>query len=215
MSKMEINIIVRDIENYNVLKKFLKSRKITIMGEYFPGDYGFPEKTDYLCNVEVLITMEDYMALANDSDIDVSFILNTAMSFPLMDDLNNLPFIKKYMNKNLQSPDKNREGDDKYLEERLNKINTFLSASHLFMLKMFKKDRGVVNHYIKSKMMSTEDKIEDLNQMIEYFEGNPDDIESQRFEDCAFLQKIKKRILKNEANKIKKAAKRDTSDVAS
>ena len=215
MSKMEINIIVRDIDNYNVLKKFLKSRKITIMGEYFPGDYGFPEKTDYLCSVEVLITMEDYMALADDSDIDVSFILNTAMSFPLMDDLNNLPFIKKYMNKNLQSPDKNREGDDKYLEERLNKINTFLSASHLFMLKMFKKDRGVVNHYIKSKMMSTEDKIEDLNQMIEYFEGDPNDIESQRFEDCAFLQKIKKRIQKNEANKIKKAAKRDTSNVAS
>ena len=48
MSKMEINIIVRDIDNYNVLKKFLKSRKITIMGEYFPGDYGFPEKSDYL-----------------------------------------------------------------------------------------------------------------------------------------------------------------------
>ena len=215
MSKMEINIIVRDIENYNVLKKFLKSRKITIMGEYFPGDYGFPEKTDYLCNVEVLITMEDYKALADDPDIDVSFILNTAMSFPLMDDLNNLPFIKKYMNKNLQSPDKNREGDDKYLEERLNKINTFLSASHLFMLKMFKKDRGVVNHYIKSKMMSTEDKIEDLNQMIEYFEGNPDDIDSQRFEDCAFLQKIKKIILKNEKNKTKKSAERDTSNVAS
>ncbi len=215
MSKMEINIIVRDIDNYNVLKKFLKSRKITIMGEYFPGDYGFPEKTDYLCSVEVLITMEDYMALADDSDIDVSFILNTAMSFPLMDDLNNLPFIKKYMNKNLQSPDKNREGDDKYLEERLNKIHTFLSASHLFMLKMFKKDRGVVNHYIKSKMMSTKDKIEDLDQMIEYFEGNPDDIESQRFEDCAFIQKIKKRILKNETNKAKKAAKRNTSDVAS
>jgi hypothetical protein len=213
MSKMEINIIVNDIENYNALKKFLKSREITIMGEYFPGDYGFPEKTDYLCSVEVLITMEDYTALAGDIDIDVNFILNTAMSFPLMDDLNNLPFIKKYMIENIKSP--KEDGNKEYWEGRLEKIEAFLGASHLFMLKMFRKNKRAVTQFVNSKMMSTVDKIQDLDQMIEYFEGNPEDIESQRFEDCAFIQKIKKRIQKNETNKAKKSAKRDTSNVAS
>tara|TARA_Y100000034_G_C6844481_1_gene382402 strand:- start:246 stop:893 length:648 start_codon:yes stop_codon:yes gene_type:complete len=215
MNKMELNIIVHDIENYNALKKFLKSRRITVLGEYFPGDYDFPEDQKYLCSVEVLITMEDYRALADDPDIDVSFILNTAMSFPLMDDLNNLPFIKKYMIENINSPDKNKFGNKKYWNDRLEKIEAFLGASHLFMLKMFKKNKDAVTQFVDSKMMSTKDKIQDLDQMIEYFEGSPDDLESQRFEDCAFLQKIKKRILKNEANKAKKPTKRNTSDVAS
>ena len=215
MNKMELNIIVNDIENYNALKKFLKSRKITVLGEYFPGDYGFPEDQKYLCSVEVLITMEDYRALAMDPDIDVSFILNTAMSFPLMDGLNNLPFIKKYMIENIQSSGKEGAKNKDYWDERLEKIEAFLGASHLFMLKMFKKYNRSVSQFVNSKMMSTVDKIQDLDQMIEYFEGSPDDIESQRFEDCAFIQKIKKRIQKNETNKTKKSAKRDTSDVAS
>jgi predicted phosphohydrolase len=213
MNKMELNIIVNDIENYNTLKKFLKSRKITILGEYFPGDYGFPEDQKYLCNVEVLITMEDYTALAGDIGINVNFILNTAMSFPLMDDLNNLPFIKKYMIENIKSP--KEDGNKEYWEGRLEKIEAFLGASHLFMLKMFKKNKKTITQFVNSKMLSTSDKIQDLNQMIEYFEGSPEDIESQRFEDCAFLQKIKKRIQKNETNKTKKSAERDTSNVAS
>lgn len=212
---MELNIIVSDIENYNALKRFLKERKISVLGEYFPGDYEFPEEQNYLCSVEVLITMEDYRALATDPDIDVSFILNTAMSFPLMDSLNNLPFIKKFMNENLNSSDKEKYGNKKYWEERLEKIQAFLGASHLFMLKMFKKNEDAVDNYIETKAMSTEDKLQDLDQMIEYFEGSPDDLESQRFEDCAFLQKIKNRILKNEANKAKKPTKRNTSNVAS
>ena len=212
---MELNIIVKDIENYNSLKKFLKSRKITILGEYFPGDYEFPEDHKYLCSVEVLITMEDYRALAMDPDIDVSFILNTAMSFPLMDGLNNLPFIKKYMIENIQSSGKEGAKNKDYWDERLEKIEAFLGASHLFMLKMFKKNKRSVTQFVNSKMMSTVDKIQDLDQMIEYFEGSPDDIESQRFEDCAFIQKIKKRLQKNETNKAKKSPKRDTSDVAS
>lgn len=211
---MELNIIVSDIENYNALKRFLKKRKIKVLGEYFPGDYDFTEEQNYLCSVEVLITMEDYKALATDPDIDVSFILNTAMSFPLMDNLNNLPFIKKFMNENLNSSDQEKFGNKKYWEERLEKIQTFLGASHLFMLKMFKKDKTAIDHFVDSTMLSTEDKLQDLDQMIEYFEGSPDDLESQRFEDCAFLQKIKNRILKNEANKTKKTIKRNTSDVA-
>ena len=215
MNKMELNIIVNDIENYNTLKKFLKERKITVLGEYFPGDYDFPEDQKYLCSVEVLITMEDYRALADDPDIDVSFILNTAMSFPLMDDLNNLPFIKKYMIENIQSSDKDQIGNRKHWNERLEKMEAFLGASHLFMLKMFKKNKEAIETFIDSKILTTEDKVKDLDQMIEYFEGSPDDIESQRFEDCAFIQKIKNRILENEANKTKKSTKRNTSDVAS
>jgi len=214
MNKMEVNIIVNDLSNYKDLRRFLKKRKITILGEYFPGEKTLMEDSSYFCNIEVLVTLEDYQALS-DSDIDVSFILNTTMSFPLMDDLNNLPFIKKYMLENYPDPEKESHGNEKYWEERLAKIDTFLNASHLFMLKMFKKNKESAEHFINTKVMSTKDKLQELNGMIRYFEGDPKDIETQRYEDCAFLKKMKKRILKNEANKTKKPTKRNTPDLSS
>lgn len=209
MNKIELNIIVDKISSYNSLKKFLKDRNITILGEYFnSGKKDLFYNKSYLCNIEVLVSMEDYKAIAN-SSLDVSIILNTVMSFPFMGDLNNLPFVKKYMVENLPDPKEESEkyGTKDFWNERLSKIKAFLNASNLFMLKLFKNNPRTIIDYVNSDIMSFEDKIMDLDRMIEYFEGDIDDIDSQRYEDCAFLHKIKKKILKNEANKTKKSFK--------
>jgi hypothetical protein len=45
--------------------------------------------------------------------------------------------------------------------------------------------------------MSTKEKIQDMDIMIEYFIEN-----GERYEDCSILQKVKEKILKYEINKL-------------
>ena len=63
---------------------------------------------------------------------------------------------------------------------------------------MFKKNDDFVNDYIKTKELSVKEKLRDLELMIESF------IEEERYEDCAFLVKIKTKIEKHHAEKITK-----------
>ena len=54
------------------------------------------------------------------------------------------------------------------------------------------------NNYINTKELSEKEKLRDLELMIEAF------IEEERYEDCAFLTKIKNKIEKHYAEKITK-----------
>ena len=67
-------------------------------------------------------------------------------------------------------------------------ILRFLKQANETSLKMFKRNDEFVNDYIKTKELSHEDKLKDIDLMIEAF------IEEERYEDCAFLVKIKNRI---------------------
>ena len=71
-----------------------------------------------------------------------------------------------------------------------NDIQKFLKEANETSLALFKKSNEFVKDYVRSKELSYDEKIKDLDLMIKAFE------EVERYEDCAFLVKIKNKIEK-------------------
>ena len=69
-------------------------------------------------------------------------------------------------------------------------IQKFLIQANETSLALFKKNDDFVNDYIETPSMSKKDKLKDIELMIEAF------IEEERYEDCAFLVKIKEKVIK-------------------
>ena len=70
-------------------------------------------------------------------------------------------------------------------------IEKFLKQANETSLALFKKNEEFIDDYVETNEMSTKDKIKDLNLMIEAF------VEEERYEDCALLVKIKKKVIKH------------------
>ena len=78
-------------------------------------------------------------------------------------------------------------------------IEKFLTQANETSLKLFKQSDDFINEYVRTPEMSKKDKLKDIELMIEAF------VEEERYEDCAFLVKIKDKILKfYEKSSIKK-----------
>ena len=75
-------------------------------------------------------------------------------------------------------------------------ISRFVGKANETTLKLFKRNPIYITEYVETNEMTYEHKIKDLNILIQYFE------EQERYEDCALLMKIIKRIKKRN-NKIK------------
>ena len=70
-------------------------------------------------------------------------------------------------------------------------INEFLKEANETSLALFRKNKEFIIDYVETKEMSAQDKVRDLNLMIESF------VEEERYEDCALLVKIKEKVIKN------------------
>ena len=70
-------------------------------------------------------------------------------------------------------------------------IQKFLTQANETSLSLFKKSNEFIDDYVKTKEMSKKDKLKDLDLMIEAF------VEEERYEDCAFLVKIKNKVEKH------------------
>ena len=68
-------------------------------------------------------------------------------------------------------------------------IERFLNQANETSLKLFKQNKSFVEDYVTTKELTYEDKIKDINLMIEAF------IEQERYEDCALLVKVKNKIV--------------------
>ena len=69
-------------------------------------------------------------------------------------------------------------------------IQKFLTQANETSLALFKKNKDFINDYVETTEMSKKDKLKDLEIMIEAF------VEEERYEDCALLVKIKKKVIK-------------------
>ena len=69
-------------------------------------------------------------------------------------------------------------------------IEKFLVQANETSLALFKKSDDFVNEYVETSEMSKEDKLKDLELMIETF------VEEERYEDCTLLVKIKNKVIK-------------------
>jgi hypothetical protein len=67
-------------------------------------------------------------------------------------------------------------------------IEKFLDQANETSLKLFKQNESFVEDYVKTTELTYEDKIKDIDLMIEAF------IEQERYEDCALLVKVKNKV---------------------
>ena len=70
-------------------------------------------------------------------------------------------------------------------------IERFLIQANETSLALFKKNKDFIDDYIETPEMSQKDKLKDIELMIEHF------VEEERYEDCALLVKIKKKVIKH------------------
>ena len=79
-------------------------------------------------------------------------------------------------------------------------ISKWIEKANNISLELFKKNESYVNEYVETNDMTSDDKIKDIDMMIDYFE------EREKYEDCALLVKIKEKIKKRELlNKIQES----------
>ena len=71
-------------------------------------------------------------------------------------------------------------------------IDSFIEKANETTLKLFKKSNEFLADYIQNTAMSADEKISDLNHLITFFE------DQERYEDCALISKILKKIIANE-----------------
>lgn len=70
-------------------------------------------------------------------------------------------------------------------------IDTFIEKANEATLSMFKTSNEFRGDYVLSEFMTTNEKINDLDALIEFFESK------ERYEDCAYLLQIKDKIVSN------------------
>ena len=73
-------------------------------------------------------------------------------------------------------------------------IDDFLSQTNETSLALFRRNDDFIEDYVRTLEMEGEDKIKDIDFMIRYF------LEDERYEDCALLQDIKKRVIDHYEN---------------
>ena len=67
-------------------------------------------------------------------------------------------------------------------------ISKWIEKANNISLELFKKNESYVNEYVETNDMTSDDKIKDIDMMIDYFE------EREKYEDCALLVKIKEKV---------------------
>ena len=73
-------------------------------------------------------------------------------------------------------------------------VDDFLSQTNETSLALFRRNDDFIEDYIQTKEMSCDDKMKDLDYMINYF------LVDERYEDCALLQNIKERTIDHYEN---------------
>ena len=76
-------------------------------------------------------------------------------------------------------------------------IESFVEKANEATLSLFKSSRDFTGDYVVNDFMSVEEKVADLDMLIDFFESK------ERYEDCAYLLKIKDKIVANEEFKAK------------
>ena len=67
-------------------------------------------------------------------------------------------------------------------------IEKFLNQANETSLKLFRQNESFVEDYVTTKELTYEDKLKDIDLMIEAF------IEQERYEDCALILKVKEKV---------------------
>tara|TARA_R110002167_G_scaffold38003_1_gene118695 strand:+ start:1898 stop:2491 length:594 start_codon:yes stop_codon:yes gene_type:complete len=175
-SETEICLLTYDGAQHLKLHGWLKRHKVPIRSENIINE------EDCFGAFTVIISDDSFYDLEEENTekslfIDLQIIDKKGFHPPPLKDQfqNDLKNVKNFM----------ASFNDKDPDE----IDDFLLQTNETSLSLFRRNDDFIEDYVRTKEMECDDKIKDLEFMIEYF------LEDERYEDCALLQTIKERVI--------------------
>jgi hypothetical protein len=194
--------------------KFNRHREVEVYLTTFDGEqhlrlHGWLKRHDTLIKAENIVDQSDYfgtfMVFITDKQLDN--LKEDNLESGLFMDLEIMSTESERWNifKGLKDKDDDFANDFQKIQDFMfnfeikNKedIKKFLIQANETSLALFKKNKDFINDYVETDEMSKKDKLTDLELMIEAF------IEEERYEDCALLVKIKKKVVKHYKKQLK------------
>ena len=178
--EFEVNLLTYDGEQHLRLHGWLKRNDIIVKSESIhKKDGSFGRFMIYINNIMLEKLKEENMERGLFLDIDVMNGENERWGL-----------FKNIKNSNEQESLLDKIQDFMFSFQIRDKedIQRFLKQANETSLKLFKQNEEFVKDYIETKELSYKDKVKDLDLMIEAF------VEEERYEDCAFLVKIKEQL---------------------
>ena len=188
----------------DIMGRWNRHREIEVFLTTFNGEqhlrlHGWLKKNDILIKSENIVDQDDYFGVftiyVNEIMLDKLKEENTEKG--LFIDLEVMSTESERWNvfKGMKDKDKLFENIQNFMfsfQIRDKKdINEFLKEANETSLALFRKNKEFIIDYVETKEMSVQDKVRDLDLMIEAF------VEEERYEDCALLVKIKKQVIKH------------------
>ena len=180
--EFEVYLTTYDGAQHLRLHGWLKKNEVLIKSEQIRGKGEDTFGTfDILVNNNMLEKLKE-ANYENGLFLDIEVTNTQAWNFfrPLGETDNKNNFFEKIQNIMLSFQAKNPEDIAKYVTE-----------ANETSLKLFKESNSFITDYIMTIEMTEEEKIKDLDIMIKSYE------DLERYEDCAFLIKIKNKVIKH------------------
>jgi len=190
----------------NIMGKWNRHREIEVFLTTFDGTqhlrlHGWLKRNDILVKSENIVNQNDYFGV-------FTIYVNETMLKQLKDENTDKDL---YIDLEVMSTESERwnlynklskEGFENEIEKMKNfmfnfqikdkkDIEDFLTEANETSLALFKRNKDFIKDYVETIEMSKKDKLKDLELMIEAF------IEEERYEDCALLVNIKKKVIKH------------------
>tara|TARA_R110002012_G_scaffold19671_1_gene70650 strand:+ start:137 stop:769 length:633 start_codon:yes stop_codon:yes gene_type:complete len=175
--EIEIYLTTYDGAQHLLLHGWLKKNRVTIKMEHHAskGDGHFGGFTAHISESFLEKLKEDNLENGLFTDIEIISKIDTK-TFSMDNIIKLDEGIKDFLFDiagNISSPED---------------ISRFVGKANETTVKLFKQDQSYITEYIETNEMSYDNKIKDLNILIEYFE------EQERYEDCALLVEVKSKV---------------------
>ena len=189
----------------DIMGKFHRHREMEVYLTTFDGTqhlrlHGWLKRNDVLIKSENIVDQDDYFGVfmvfitekqlenLKEDNLENSLFMSLEVMSTESDRLN----IFKGLNKENFKKDLEKIQDFMFSFQIKDKkdIQKFLIQANETSLALFKKNKDFINDYVETEEMSEKDKLKDLELMIDAF------VEEERYEDCALLVKIKKKVIK-------------------
>ena len=190
----------------DIMGKFHRHREIEVFLTTFDGAqhlrlHGWLKRNDTLIKSENIADKEDhfgtFMVYITENQLDKLKEQNTEsslfMGLEVMSTESERWNIFQGLNKDTFKKDLEKIQNFMFSFQIKDKkdIEKFLTQANETSLALFKKNKDFINDYVETPEMTYKDKLKDLEIMINTF------VEEERYEDCALLVKIKKKVIKH------------------
>ena len=196
----------------DIMGKWNRHREMEVYLTTFDGAqhlrlHGWFKRNDVLVKSENIVDQDDYfgvfMVYVTENQLDKLKENNTKSSLFMNLEVMSTESERWDLFKSTKDKDKDKDKDS--FEKDLEKIQDFMFSFQIkdkkdiqkFLIQanetslaLFKKNKDFINDYVETEEMSEKDKLKDLELMIDAF------VEEERYEDCALLVKIKKKVIK-------------------